>query len=83
MSSLTFIKGDMSVNEYALNFTQMSKYAPTIVVDLPFKVLWSKPFQGKVNIEKILLECRWCGRIHEGKCLAGSNACVFFGKIIH
>ncbi|WMV49991.1 hypothetical protein MTR67_043376, partial [Solanum verrucosum] len=87
-------QGSMSVKEYALKFTQLSKYAPTMVADSRDKMNSSKFHQKKVSTPKsqgvsgsgshvIRPTCARCGNKHNGKCLAGTKGCYGCGRNDH
>ncbi|XP_049399690.1 uncharacterized protein LOC125863705 [Solanum stenotomum] len=69
-------QGNMNVNEYALKFTLLSKYAPSLAANPRFD-------QDKGSGSPLpKTTCSKCGRSHYGKCLAGmdgSYRCVKSG----
>ncbi|KAH0705879.1 hypothetical protein KY285_010406 [Solanum tuberosum] len=77
-------QGNISVKDYALRFTQLSKYAPILVSD-PRKRNLKRRFKEKkrfrIDYDNPSLER--CGKRHEGRCLAGIEGCYGCGESGH
>ncbi|WMV45953.1 hypothetical protein MTR67_039338 [Solanum verrucosum] len=70
-------EGDMTVKEYALRFTQLSKYAPILVADSRARMNKPRTKPRYSDQDSSKSTCTKCGRSRYGKCLAGMDG--FYG----